>query len=91
MHSAVLGELACGSISERSKRIQDWNALPSINEYCNGAALALIESHGLMNRGIGLVDVHLLCSVLNHSGSQLWTRDKRLREIAEEFSISFSE
>jgi len=89
MHSAVLGELACGSLANRSQRLEDWKALPPIREYCNGAALDLIESHGLMNRGIGLIDVHLLCSVLNHLGYLLWTRDKRLRDIADELSISF--
>jgi len=91
MHSAILGELACGSLSERAKRIEDWKTLPSISEFNNGDALALIEDKGLMSRGIGLVDVHLLCSVLNHSGSKLWTRDRRLRTIAQELSISFSE
>jgi predicted nucleic acid-binding protein len=91
MHSAVLGELACGSLSQRKRRIEDWKALPPIGEFCNGTALDLIESHGLMCRGIGLIDVHLVCSVLNHSGSMLWTRDKRLRDIAEELSIAFSE
>ncbi|MBO9664945.1 MAG: type II toxin-antitoxin system VapC family toxin [Dokdonella sp.] len=91
MHSAVLGELACGSLANRSQRIEDWKALPPVKEFCNGAALDLIESHGLMSRGIGLVDVHLLCSVLNHPGCLLWTRDKRLRDIAEELLISFCE
>lgn len=91
MHSAILGELACGSLCERAKRIEDWKALPQIAEFNNGDALELIEDKGLMSRGIGLVDVHLPCSVLNHPGSRLWTRDRRLRAIAEELSISFSE
>ena len=91
MHSAVMGELACGSMNNRAQRIQDWKALPPIQAFSNETVLDLIESRALMSRGIGLVDAHLLCSVLNRRGSLLWTRDKRLREIAENFCISFSE
>ena len=91
MHSAVLGELACGSIKHRAQRIQDWTALPPIQACSDKAVLNLIESRELMSRGIGWVDAHLLCSVLNCRGSSFWTRDERLREIAKELRISFSE
>lgn len=91
MHSAILGELACGSLADRTKRIEDWRALPHVKEFQNGDALELIDAKNFMSRGIGLVDVHLLCSVINTPGVQLWTRDKRLHQIAEELSIAFFE
>lgn len=91
MHSSIIGELACGNIANRLERLRDWHALPAIPELKNGDVLTLIESQKLMGRGIGLTDAHLLGAVLKHPGSLLWTRDKRLRVIAEECSVSFSE
>jgi predicted nucleic acid-binding protein len=91
MHPAILGELACGSLKDRPRRIADWKALPCVKEFSHGDALEVIEARRLMSRGIGLIDVHLLCSVLRSPGVQFWTRDKRLQKIAEELSIAFSE
>jgi len=45
--------------------------------------LDYIERHGLHGKGIGYVDVHLLVSVALTGGTKLWTRDKRLREVAD--------
>ena len=44
-----------------------------------------------MGRGIGFVDAHLLCAVLNRNGTVLWTRDRRLEELAQELGVVFSE
>ena len=37
-----------------------------------------------MGRGIGFIDAHLLMSVIDQTGATLWTRDQRLKRIAEE-------
>jgi hypothetical protein len=42
----------------------------------------------LCNRGIGLVDAHLIASIFLHPSTLLWTKDKRLRGIAEELGIA---
>ena len=60
-----------------------------INEATHEQVFSLIETRNLMGRGLGFVDVHLLCSVLNYPGSQLWTRDKKLNGIANKFNIAF--
>ena len=91
MHSSIIGELACGNLVNRAERLRDWHALPPISELQNGDVVALIDGRKLMGRGIGLVDAHILGAVLNHSGALLWTRDKRLRGIAEEIGVAFSE
>lgn len=42
-----------------------------------------IESRALLGKGIGTVDVHLLASVALTEGARLWTRDKKLRLVAQ--------
>jgi hypothetical protein len=55
-----------------------------------GEALGYIERHRLHGKGIGYVDVHLLASAAI-SGTTLWTRDRRLRVVAQELGCAFSE
>jgi hypothetical protein len=45
--------------------------------------LIFIERHGLHGRGLGYVDLHLLTSVALTPGARLWTRDTRLRQMAD--------
>ena len=40
--------------------------------------------------GIGYVDVHLLASVALSDGAQLWTRDKRLRAVADDLGCAYA-
>jgi hypothetical protein len=47
----------------------------------------VIEARGLYNLGIGLTDAHLFASVFISSSTLLWTRDKRLRKVAEGLGI----
>jgi predicted nucleic acid-binding protein len=42
----------------------------------------MIEAYALHNRGIGLIDAHLIAAVLLNPGTVLWTRDGKLRKIA---------
>jgi predicted nucleic acid-binding protein len=44
--------------------------------------------HHSMGKGIGYIDAHLLAAITLTDGAQLWTRDKRLRVIAEQLKIS---
>lgn len=88
MHPMVLGELACGNIGSRREHLRDWALLPRLEEASHEEVLSLIETRQLMGRGMGFVDVHLLCAVLSH-GVQLWTRDVRLREASVECGIAF--
>ncbi len=76
-HPFVIGELACGNLSDRKEILGDLNALPMAVVAGNGEVFRLIEERKLWARGIGWVDVHLLASALL-STCMLWTLDKRL-------------
>ena len=91
IHAMIIGELACGTFRTRAQRLRDWWALPRIAESSHDHVVSVIESRNLMGRGIGFVDAHLLCAVLNRNGTVLWTRDRRLEELAQELGVVFSE
>jgi len=50
----------------------------------------MIEARRLYNLGIGLTDAHRIASVFINSSTLLWTRDKRLRTVAEGLGIHAS-
>ena len=53
-------------------------------------ALQYIDFHQLMGRGIGYIDVHLLASSALAEGLRLWTRDRRLEEVAAELGMAYT-
>lgn len=87
----VLGKLACGNLQNRQSLLQLWQSLDSLQAVSHEEALYFIEHNGLMGKGIGYVDVHLLASVALVAGVKLWTRDKRLARIAVEFDYAWEE
>ena len=91
MHPMIIGELACGNLADRGKRLRDWQRFPMILEAPNRDVLTTIESRQLMGRGIGFIDTHLLCAVLNSEDTLLWTRDNSLHRVAGDLGIAFFE
>lgn len=89
MHPMVLGELACGNLRNRRQLLQLWQSLDSLQAVSHDEALYFIEQNGLMGKGIGYVDVHLLASVALVAGTKLWTRDQRLTRIAVELGYAW--
>ena len=89
MHSMVIGELACGNLRDREARIADLKGIQGIAELGNDVVITRIEEHNLMGRGLGFVDAHLICAVLEEEGACLWTRDRRLNEVATELGVAF--
>lgn len=90
MHVMVLGEIACGGVQNRENVLRDLNDLPTIAECEHAKVLLMIEQKALMRRGIGFIDAHLLCSVLGRPRATLWTRDARLRRIADDLGVAYS-
>ncbi len=90
-HSMVIGELACGNLSRRSQTLARLRSLPRIPEPEHDEVMRTIESDRLMGRGLGYIDAHLICSVLRYDDASLWTQDLRLRRVAEESGVTFSE
>ena len=90
MHAMVLGEIACGGVLDRETVLRKLHDLPAIKERQHAEVLSMIEQNSLMRSGIGFIDAHLLCSVLAQSGIALWTRDTRLRRIADDLGVTYS-
>jgi hypothetical protein len=90
VHAFVIGELACGNLKSRAGVIDLLQALPQLAMATDEEVLYFIERHKLMGRGIGYIDTHLLAAAAI-GASFLWTRDKRLREIATELGVAYRE
>ena len=86
-HPFVIGELALGTLVNRKKIFASLRRLPIPLIPTDDEVVAMIERHRISGRGIGLVDAHLLASVLLTPETRLWTRDKRLRSVAAELGI----
>ncbi len=86
-HPFILGELACGNFRKRTEILQLLNELPAVIQASNSEVLEFIEQRRLMGRGIGLIDAHLLASVVLTGATRLWTHDRRLATIASELGV----
>ena len=82
-HPFIIGELACGNLKNRAEILVLLKALPESVKADDEEILRFIEDRGLMGKGLGYIDVHLLASALL-SGVSLWTVDKKLHGIARE-------
>jgi predicted nucleic acid-binding protein len=88
-HPFIIGELACGNLTNRGEILALLKALPAAVEARHEEALHLIEYHQLMGQGLGYVDIHLLTAALLTS-VPLWTSDKSLKAAAGRLKIDFS-
>ena len=82
IHSAVLGELAAGSIKNRSSVLDDLKLIPNIPEIPTDEVMKFIELRKLHGRGLSWVDIQLLASCVV-SGRGLLTEDSCLRRTFE--------
>ena len=87
MHPFVAGELSLGSLGQRQKTLAGLASLPVALVARPVEVNAMIERHILYGRGIGYIDAHLIASVLLTPEAVLWTREKRLRVVAESLKI----
>ena len=88
MHPFVVGEIACGSLSDRAMILELLQNLPLAVVAGSDEVLGFIERHQLHGKGIGYVDAHLLAAVALTAGAKLWTRDKRLRAAAVDLGLA---
>lgn len=87
-HPFVVGELACGNLRNRNEVLTLLGDLPQVTIATDTEVLFFIEQHGLMGRGIGYIDAHLLAAVALASPVRLWTRDKRLGTVAADLGLA---
>jgi len=88
VHSAVIGELACGTLARRAAVLTELMGLPELPDASFGEMMALIDRRKLWSRGLSWVDVQLLGAVLV-AGAKLWTHDRELHRIARELHVAF--
>jgi predicted nucleic acid-binding protein len=89
VHPFVVGEIACGSLHNREAILELLQDLPAAAVAEGDEVLRFIESHVLHGKGIGYVDVHLLASVALTEGARIWTRDKKLRLVAQMLGCAY--
>jgi len=87
MHPYVTAELALGSLQDRARTLAMLDFLPQLRVAQLSELRLMIEARSLYNLGIGFTDAHLIASVFLNPGTVLWTRDKRLRAVAEHLGI----
>ena len=83
MHPCVSGELALGTLKNRSEILRLFSKLPPTEIATNAEVLHLIEAKKLWGVGIGWVDAHLLAATLLTQHCHLWTHDVRLRQACD--------
>lgn len=87
-HPFVIGELALGSLRQREEIIGALLDLPKAVVAEDAEVLALISRESLHGRGIGYIDAHLLASVRLTPDALLWTRDRRLNDVAGDLGVT---
>ena len=86
-HPYVIGEISLGSLRNRAVVLGALLDLPGAPIATPEEIFYLIEGEQLFNRGIGYVDTALLASARLQSGLTIWTRDKRLKKVADQLGL----
>lgn len=87
MHPFIVAEIALGSLRNRRPRLEEMEALLEVKVAQLNEVRHMIEAHALYSKGIGLTDAHLIASCLLTPGTQLWTRDGALENVAKALGI----
>jgi predicted nucleic acid-binding protein len=90
VHPFIIGELALGNMRERNVILRALSDLPKAVHADESEVLDYIERRALRGSGIGYLDAHLLTSVQMTPDALLWTRDKRLADVAARLSLAFA-
>lgn len=88
IHPFIVTELVLGHLPNRQKTIGYLDLLPMAKVAQMSEVRRMIEAHSLFQRGIGFVDAHLLASTFITPHTVLWSRDKRLRDMAQALGLN---
>ena len=83
----IIGELACGSLRQRDTVLSLLQLLPQPHLASDEAVLTFLHAHALYNKGLGWVDMHLLCTTAMTPHCRLWTNDQRLKAQAQSLNL----
>ena len=81
-HPFIIGELACGTMKNRSEVLELLKALPQTTVAEHDEVVKFVNDRRLYGQGLGWIDVHLLASV-SISKVAIWTRDRALKRATE--------
>ena len=89
IHPFVVGELALGSLQQRSVVIEALSNLPLATHANDSEVMQFITANALHGMGIGYVDAHLLAATKLTPVAKLLTLDKRLQAAAHKLGLDF--
>lgn len=87
-HPFIIGELALGALNQRDVILSSMRDLPTALVASDAEVMDFVAAQALHGRGVGYIDAHLLASARLTPNASLWTRDKRLRTVAERLSLA---
>jgi predicted nucleic acid-binding protein len=87
-HPFIIGEIALGSLRNREMILGALRDLPSATQASDQEMQSFIERRPLYSLGIGYIDAHLLAATRLTPGMRLWTRDRRLHDIAARLDLA---
>ena|SRR5271154_2878602 len=90
LHPFVIGELAMGNMNRRDLVLKALRKLPEALVAREEEVLQFVGARRLFGLGIGYIDAHLLTSVQLTPGASLWTRDRRMFEVASKLGLAIA-
>ena len=88
MHPFVIAELSLYSWPDRMTVLATLGDMPTATVASLGEVRELIEIRSLYDKGIGLVDAHLLSSIIiSPIPTELWTADTNLADAANTLGV----
>lgn len=87
-HLFIVGELACGNLSNRSEILSLLQALPLANHAEHEEVMRFIENYSLMGKGLGYIDMHLIVSAIL-TEVPIWTLDRKLNEVSSKLRLQY--
>ena len=88
VHPLILGEIGMGSFRAREEILSSLGALPRALIALDEEVQDFVTRHHLFGLGIGYLDAHILVATRLTEEALLWTRDRRLNDIAERFGLA---
>lgn len=87
-HPFIIGELACGNLSNRTEIISLMQSLPMLEAVEDEELLIFIEHNKMMGQGLGFVDIHLMAAAVM-ADIPLWTQDKKLKLACSQLGLDY--
>lgn len=88
MHPFIVAELALGGLRDRVMTLASLEFIPKLPVAELHEVRQLIEMRKLYTQGIGLVDAHLIASlIIVQTPTALWTDDDGLTRVAEKLGF----